>query len=162
LDSYSFENLEKLNQSDEKFYQRIRKILPKEYLDETRKIKSEQDLRDFVNKAIAEAEHGKGELGIRRLHGINKAGKVLTDFQDRLSKFLAGYSGIVALVQTAGGRYGNLAYGSLSLILAVSLQLNWNTQDALLSGLPRSPSTKLSSRTSSKPHLVALERGSIG
>lgn len=120
LDS-GFENLEKLKQDEESLIQKARKILPEEYVDEARKINSEQDLRDFVTKAIAEAEHRKGDLGFKRLHGIYRAGNLLTDFQDRLSKFLAGYSGIVGLVQTAGGQYGSLAYGSLSLLLAVSL-----------------------------------------
>lgn len=119
-DSSQFPKLAELTRSNESFYQRVRKILPKDYIEEARKIETEQDLRDFVNRRIAEAEEKKREVEGKRKHGIHKVGKVSTEFQDRLAKILTGYSGIVSLVQTAGGRYGSIAYGSLSVILAVS------------------------------------------
>jgi hypothetical protein len=128
--SDSFKSTQRLIQSQEKFNKRARKSLPKELLNHAQNIKSDQELREFVSKAIEEAQTGKGDLGVRRLHGMRRTGKELEDLQVNFARFLASYSGIVDLVKTSGGQYGSFAYGTLSLVLAVSL--SWCTRHRYL------------------------------
>lgn len=56
-----------------------------------------------------------------RREGARKIGKGLQSFLCRFSDFLEAYSGIVEMMKGADQQYGGLAYGTLSLLLSVSV-----------------------------------------
>ena len=67
--------------------------------------------------ALAGAQH---RLEQKRQRGLRKVGTDLQEFAQTFDQFLKAYSGIVSVVQTADSQYGGLAFGTLSLLFAVS------------------------------------------
>jgi hypothetical protein len=56
-----------------------------------------------------------------RMHGRKRVGRWVQEFANVFSQFVSVYSGIVDIVKSAGGPYGEVAYQTLSILLIVSL-----------------------------------------
>jgi hypothetical protein len=66
---------------------------------------------------IAREEHLKWQEA--RGTGLKKLSSTFQSFFTRFANFLAAYSGIVEFVRSASYPYGDVAYGTLSLLLTV-------------------------------------------
>lgn len=97
--------------------------LPPELAREMEKVKTPNQLKEFVKKVIEEAKNNEGELGLKRLHGHRKAFHELDELATKFAEFVDRFSPVVEVAAGVGGPYGSAAYKSLAVLMAVALSL---------------------------------------
>ena len=84
----------------------------------------EPDSNSFNRLALSEVrktkEH-KESWSLKRKSGARNIGTGVQRFCNAFSSYLSAYTGIVEVVKGIDNQYGGLAYGTLSVLLSVSL-----------------------------------------
>ncbi|KIW91001.1 uncharacterized protein Z519_08784 [Cladophialophora bantiana CBS 173.52] len=84
--------------------------------------------REDVERQIEDANTAYINWLQGRRNGSRRFGTAFQAFVTRFSNFLTAYSGIVDVVKNASSPYGNLAYGTLSLLLIVVVNKTGNDE----------------------------------
>ncbi|OAP62731.1 hypothetical protein AYL99_01958 [Fonsecaea erecta] len=84
--------------------------------------------KEEVERQIEDARAAHMNWVEGRQTGSRRYGAAFQVFITRFSNFLTAYSGIVEVVKNASAPYGNLAYGTLSLLLIVVVNKNGNDE----------------------------------
>lgn len=96
--------------------------------------------KDELNKQIEDVQNGQSHHAIAlatlddasksheiyvqgRKQGLKRVGRWAQEFANGFSEFVSAYSGIVDIVQGAGGPYGEVAYQTLSILLIACLSI---------------------------------------
>jgi hypothetical protein len=96
--------------------------------------------KDELNKQIEDVQNGQSPHAIAlatlddasksheiyvqdRKQGSKRVGRWAQEFANGFSEFVSAYSGIVDIVQGAGGPYGEVAYQTLSILLIACLSI---------------------------------------
>lgn len=83
-----------------------------------------EDVQDGISPLVAlqslnDASKSHHVYTEDRKHGTKRVGRCAQEFANGFSQFVAAYSGIVDIVKSAGGPYGEVAYQTLSILLIV-------------------------------------------
>lgn len=97
---------------------------------------------EHVSKNIIEAFFARKEWKRARKHSTRLPGKWIQTWLDTFSAFLTNYSGIVEVVKGVDNQYGGIAYGTLSVLLCVSLPFLGVVQDVEANELAQIPVNK--------------------
>ncbi|KIY04113.1 uncharacterized protein Z520_00805 [Fonsecaea multimorphosa CBS 102226] len=87
-----------------------------------------KDTKEEVERQIDDARTAYMSWLEGRQTGSRRYGTAFQVFITRFSNFLTAYSGIVEVVKNASAPYGNLAYGTLSLLLIVVVNKTGNDE----------------------------------
>jgi hypothetical protein len=108
-------------EGDYEFKQRVGDELVKQALVTKEDIEKEiERTKEAIAKEIECAKAAIAGWSNERQNGTRKLGSTIQRFVTRFANFLTAYSDIVELVKNASSPYGNVAYGTLSLLFIVN------------------------------------------
>lgn len=75
--------------------------------------------RLIAQQALDETSKAQDSYEVARTHGRRRVGRWAQDFAHGFGQFVGAYSGIIDVIRTASGPYGEVAYQTLSIFLVV-------------------------------------------
>ncbi|KAI1176693.1 hypothetical protein F4777DRAFT_247507 [Nemania sp. FL0916] len=75
-------------------------------------------LTAYVNSELGRMKDANKTLNQKRSRGVHKQAARFQDFAMAFNQFLAAYSGVINIIQTADAQFGNVAFATLSLLFA--------------------------------------------
>ncbi|CAG8955734.1 hypothetical protein HYFRA_00011000 [Hymenoscyphus fraxineus] len=91
-------------------------------------IQNDTEPRLAAQQILGDTSNIHDNYTVDRQHGVKKTGRKIQTFADAFGQFVSAYSGIIEVIATASGPYGEVAYQTLSIFFTVVVNKTRNDE----------------------------------